>query len=413
MTPDTPTTAPRADSPLRHTRDGGRTMTPTAAADAAALPRAARRLLTGFFAGLGVVMAVWGARMPAVQAAAHLGPGQLAVVLLAAAAGMVAGLQIGGRLAQRHGPARLLTGPAVVFGLSLAALGQCRTLMSLSAVAVAFGLSHGLLDVGVNAAAVQCQHGYGRSIISGLHAAYSLGALTGAGLAAVTTWVSHQAVFAAVGAGLALTAAAAGPKTQHIQALAQSPSSAERASNSPRSTGLGRSTMWLLGSLAAACLLAEGAATDWAAVHLRHLGASESAAASAYALYSAAMAAGRLLGDRLTARYGAITVVRAGALLASAGLGASLITDSAPAALAGWMALGLGLSTAVPSLITAAGRGGPRAVGTVAATGYTGLLAGPAAIGALASILTLPTALVLPVALAAVVAATARRALES
>ncbi|GAB7101690.1 hypothetical protein JCM4814A_00040 [Streptomyces phaeofaciens JCM 4814] len=66
-----------------------------------------------------------------------------------------------------------------------------------------------------------------------------------------------------------------------------------------------------------------------------------------------------------------------------------------------------------PSLITAAGRGGPRAVGTVAATGYIGLLAGPAAIGALASILTLPTALVLPVALAAVVAATARRALES
>ncbi|MFJ8787209.1 MFS transporter [Streptomyces sp. NPDC102476] len=387
-------------------------MTATIAVDATAPPRAARRLLIGFFVGLGVVMAVWGARMPAVQAAAHLGPGRLSVVLLAAAAGMVAGLQIGGRLAQRHGPARLLVTPAIVFGLSLGALGQCRSLTSLCVVAVAFGLAHGLLDVGVNAAAVQCQHGFGRSIMSGLHAAYSLGALAGAGLAAATTWVSHQIVFAAVAAAVALAAAAAGPKVRHIQALDQHPAGEEH-SDSGRPKGLSRSTMWLLGSLAAACLLAEGAANDWAAVHLRHLHASESTAASAYALYSAAMAAGRLLGDRFTARFGAVTVVRAGALIASGGLAAGLLANSAPAALAGWMALGLGLSTAVPSLITAAGRGGPRAVGTVAATGYIGLLAGPAAIGALASILTLPTALVLPAVLAAVVAVTARRALES
>lgn len=387
-------------------------MTATIAVDTAAPPRAARRLLTGFFVGLGVVMAVWGARMPAVQAAAHLGPGRLAVVLLAAAAGMVAGLQIGGRLAQRHGPARLLVAPAIVFGLSLGALGLCRSLTSLCVVAVAFGLAHGLLDVGVNAAAVQCQHGYGRSIMSGLHAAYSLGALAGAGLAAATTWVSHQVVFATVAAAVALAAVGAWPKVRHIQALDQHPGGEENSgSGGPK--GLSRSTMWLLGSLAAACLLAEGAAVDWAAVHLRHLDASESVAASAYALYSAAMAAGRLFGDRFTARFGAVTVVRAGALVASVGLAAGLLANSAPAALAGWMALGLGLSTAVPSLITAAGRGGPRSVGAVAATGYVGLLAGPAAIGALASVLTLPIALVLPAVLAAVVAVTARRALES
>ncbi|MEU1095947.1 MFS transporter, partial [Streptomyces sp. NPDC005877] len=45
-------------------------VTATITVDAGAPPRAARRLLTGFFIGLGVVMAVWGARMPAVQAAA-------------------------------------------------------------------------------------------------------------------------------------------------------------------------------------------------------------------------------------------------------------------------------------------------------------------------------------------------------
>src|SRR5262249_6643950 len=139
----------------------------------------------------------------------------------------------------------------------------------------------------------------------------------------------------------------------------------------------------------------------------------EATAAAAYALFSAAMATGRLCGDKLINRYGASTVVRTGATLAAAGLGIGLAIHTVPAALLGWMALGAGLSTAMPSLITAAGRGGPRAVGTVAATGYLGLLAGPAAIGALASVTSLPAALALPVVLAAVVALASYRALES
>ncbi|THC47373.1 hypothetical protein E7X58_28115 [Streptomyces sp. A1499] len=36
--------------------------------------RHSRALLTGYFLGLGAIMAVWGARMPAVQQAAHCEP---------------------------------------------------------------------------------------------------------------------------------------------------------------------------------------------------------------------------------------------------------------------------------------------------------------------------------------------------
>ncbi|MFC8373803.1 hypothetical protein ACFUIT_38665 [Streptomyces sp. NPDC057239] len=124
------------------------------------------------------------------------------------------------------------------------------------------------------------------------------------------------------------------------------------------------------------------------------------------------MVTGRLFGDRLNARFGPTTIARAGAALAATGLGADLLIGSAPAALIGWTALGLGLSTAVPSLISAAGHGGPRAVAAVAATGYLGLLMGPAAIGALASLTSLSIALALPVLLAAVVALSAHRALD-
>jgi hypothetical protein len=217
----------------------------------------------------------------------------------------------------------------------------------------------------------------------------------------------HQHVFTAVGALTALAALAFAPVIRAvIHPEDVTPADQAEAPDSDRAAGTSRSAMWLLGALAAACLLAEGAAVDWSAVHLRSLEASP---AAAYAAYSASMAAGRLCGDRLTSRYGTVTVVRAGATLAAIGLGAGIAADSAPAALAGWMALGLGLSTAVPSLITAAGRGGPRTVGTVAATGCLGLMAGPAAIGALASLTGLTVALALPVLLAAVVAAAGRQ----
>ncbi len=400
------------DSPA-HARAGGRPMTAIAPAEQSAPPTGDRRLLLGVFAVMGLVMAVWGTRMPSVQRVANLGTGHLSLVLLGAAAGMVAGLQLGGRLADRHGPSRLLVVPAVVFGLALALLGQCRTLPTLITAAVVFGFAHGLLDVGCNVSAVHCEIASQRSIMSGLHAAYSIGALCGAALAAVTTWMSHEVLFAMVGAFTVLAAATAVPAVGTATSLDHAPERPEAVPDEAKPAQTSHTKVWLLGALAAACLLAEGAAADWSAVHLHSLNSSEATAAAAYALYSAAMAVGRLAGDRLTGRYGAPALVRAGATLAAAGLGAALIAGSAPAALLGWMALGAGLSTAMPALITAAGRGGPRAVGTVATIGYLGLLAGPAAIGAIASLTSLTTALALLVVLTATVAVVSHRALES
>ncbi|GAA0352379.1 hypothetical protein GCM10009540_85880 [Streptomyces turgidiscabies] len=248
--------------------------------------------------------------------------------------------------------------------------------------------------------------------MSGLHAAWSIGALCGAALAAVTTWMSHEVLFAMVGALTVLAAVTAVPAVR-ATSLDHAPVRPETVPDEAKPAQTSHASVWLLGALAAACLLAEGAAADWSAVHLHSLHSSEATAAAAYALYSAAMATARLTGDRLTRRYGAPALVRAGATLAAAGLGAALIAGSAPAALLGWMALGAGLSTTMPALITAAGRGGPRAVGTVTTIGYLGLLAGPAAIGAIASLTSLTTALALLVVMTATVAAVSHRALES
>lgn len=373
-----------------------------------------RRLLTGYFAALGVVMAVWGARMPAVQQAADLSTAGLALVLLAAAVGMVIGLHVGGRLAAPAREPLLLTSGAVGLAAALAVIGVCRTPLTLALGAFVFGIAHGVLDVALNAAAVRCQDRLGRFIMSSLHAAYSLGALGGAGLAALSAHTSHTWLFAVTGLAVASAAVTTAPVARTLGMLEPTTPATSRRSPDPKdSPGLPRARLWLLGALAAACLLGEGAAADWAAVHLHSLDASTAVSAAAFALYSASMVAGRIAGDRLIAHFGAPMVVRIGAVLAAAGLTAGLALATVPAALAGWAALGLGLSVTIPSLITAAGRGGPRAVATVSVTGYAGLLAGPALIGALATLTALPHALLLPALLAAAVAALSRKALEN
>ncbi|WP_030614355.1 MFS transporter [Streptomyces fulvoviolaceus] len=371
-----------------------------------------RRLLTGYFAGLGVVMAVWGARMPAVQNTAEVSTAGLALVLLAAALGMVAGLQTGGRLAHPARLPALLTGGAIALAVCLAVLGVCRSLESLLVAAFVFGAAHGVLDVAVNAAAVRCQDAHGRPIMGRLHASFSLGGLTGAALASATAHTPHTVLFAGVAA---IAATAAGTATRLTRCLASpglEPVHNRVAPGLDERGGLSRPRLWLLGALAAGTLMGEGAAADWAAVHLHDLGATAATSVVAYGVYSAVMAAGRLAGDRLTARFGAPAVVRAGAALAALGLAIGLAGSTIAFALLGWAAFGLGLSVTIPSLITAAGIGGPRAVATVAVTGYVGLLAGPALIGALATVTALPHALLLPALLAAAVAALAPKALE-
>ncbi|MFF0201892.1 MFS transporter [Streptomyces sp. NPDC005017] len=372
-----------------------------------------RRLLTGYFAGLGAVMAVWGARMPAVQQAAGLSNADLALVLLTAALGMVAGLQTGGHLARPTRLPALLTSGAIGLAACLAALGACRSLDTLLAVAFVFGTAHGVLDVAANAAAVRCQNAHGRPIMAGLHASYSLGALAGAAVAAATAHTPHTLLFAGVGATATAAACATTRATRCLAAPGLEPVPGPGTPSPDEHGGLSRPRLWLLGALAAATLLGEGAAADWAAVHLHSLDATAATSAAAFALYSAAMAVGRLAGDRLTTRFGAATVVRIGAALAALGLTTGLAGSTITFALLGWAVFGLGLSVTIPSLITAAGIGGPRAVATVAVTGYVGLLAGPALIGALATHTALPTALLLPAFLAAAVAALSRKALEN
>ncbi|GGO59065.1 MFS transporter [Streptomyces lasiicapitis] len=365
--------------------------------------RRARRLLTGYFAGQGVMMATWATRLPAVKETADLTPGRLSFALLAASAGMISMLLVSGRLAERpHGTGLLLVGAALVLGAALVVLGQVRSFIALVVAAAFFGAGQGLLLVPMNAAGVECEARYGRPVMSSLHGAYSIGAVCAAGVATATATVPHGIVLAIVGGTVIVAALLAAPVTVSL-APAQAPTATEDPK--VRTTWV----VWLLGGMIAGGLIAEGTALDWSAVHVRSLGASATTAAAAYWLYGAGMAAGRLMGDILTSRLGPQTLLRTGAVVAAVGFGVGLAATNTPAAtpaaLTGWALLGFGLSPIVPLLYSAtAGSYGPRAVASVSLIGNVGLLAGPVAVGGIATATSLPLALLVPVALVAALA---------
>jgi hypothetical protein len=124
------------------------------------------------------------------------------------------------------------------------------------------------------------------------------------------------------------------------------------------------------------------------------------------------MAVTRLVGDRLTIRWGPVSVTRAGGIVSALGLTLALVVQTTPAALVGFAAMGAGLATVVPIAFRAAGSvpGIPAGAGIAAITmvGYAGFLVGPPLIGAVAEATSLAIGLGIVVALLLVLVALAR-----
>ncbi len=160
-----------------------------------------------------------------------------------------------------------------------------------------------------------------------------------------------------------------------------------------------RGFVLFLGVLCGVLFLAEGTVLDWSAVFLSsHAGLPRERAGLGYAAFALAMTVGRLTGDGIVHRLGAIRIVQLGGACAAAGMGLTLV-PAWPAALAGYALVGAGLSNLVPVLFSAAGRQTvvPENVAVPAITtlGYAGVLAGPAAIGFVSQRASLPVAFAL------------------
>jgi predicted MFS family arabinose efflux permease len=354
------------------------------------LGRARIATLVAFFAS-GAVYAGWVPQIPLVKIRLGLGDQALGAALFGLAAGGIAALPLTAWLITRFGSRRVMLAGGLAFCVLLPLLPVAPSWTALTLLLFLFGAGHGMMDVAMNAQAVDLEVRRGRPLMSSFHAFFSLGNFAAAGgcgllfAAGLPAALTALAIAAVMLAGLIATAGWLLPGT------------AERVAAAPalvRPSGL----LLTLAALAFAGLLAEEAMTDWSTVFLRFArGTSEAAAAGGYAAYAAAMAVGRLIGDRLVQALGPARLIRAGSLFAAAGLALAIASPWAGAAVIGFAAVGFGIANTMPLLFGAAGRA-PRVkpghgIAVVATAAYGAFLVGPLMIGFTAERLSLPTAL--------------------
>ncbi|MPQ96681.1 MFS transporter [Modestobacter sp. I12A-02628] len=362
-----------------------------------------RVAVAALFALDGFVMGSWAARVPDVSAGLGAGHAALGGALLCLSLGALACMQVTGALCSRVGAGLVASVAAVLVCATTVLPGLAGSMPALCAALLVFGGATGMLNVAANSIGVQVEARAGRPLLSGMHAAFSLGGLGGALAGALASAVLGVAVhLVVVAAACLLLTAWAAPAL--VGGDTEAPSPARRTAT----TRAGRPTAVLvvLGVIAGCTAFGEGGVTDWAALYLREdLAAGPALAAAGYAGFSLAMACGRLAGDRLVRRLGERQVLVGGALLAAAGGSAAVLTSSLPVALAGFVLVGLGLANVFPLSIARAGAlGGAGGVALSTTIGYTGLLGGPPLIGFLAAHAGLAVALGVVAVLAVLVA---------
>jgi MFS family permease len=358
----------------------------------------------------GAVTGSFATRVPWLQEHAHISAGRLGLALAFPAIGSVLALPLASSLSHRFGSRASLRVLLSMWTLALALPSLAPNLLTLCAVLFAYGASAGMSDVVMNAIGVETEDRLGRSIMSGLHGLWSVGALLGSAGGTLATDLGsdarlHLALASAILTAVGLLACRGvldvrgGPGSQAPPRFALPPRSA-----------------LVIGMVGFCAVFAEGASLDWSAVYLRDvLGTSAGLAAASTTSFTFTMAVTRIAGDRLVDRCGPVRTARMGGVLATAGAVLVVAAPGPPAAMAGFALLGAGIAVTVPLAFAAAGRSGAdagQAIAGVASVTYSSGLVAPSVIGGIAdaSSLTVSFGVVSVLALGLVVGAGVLRA---
>ncbi|WP_217235365.1 MFS transporter [Streptomyces sp. AC555_RSS877] len=372
------------------------------------LRRGRASLAFSFFAQ-GVAFALLVTRIPAIQdrygVSDALLPAFLAAVPILAGVGSVSTEQ----LVKRIPPSRVLRWSQPVVLLALLGVGAGESMLQLGVSLAAFGLAVGALDASMNMLGVSLQRAYRRSIMLSFHAVYSLGGILGASLAWVgahwhlALWVSYVPVV------LVLLPAALVGSRWYVDGGGDADVVEEKGEGGALAFKL------LLPLCLVMCFayIGDSTVSNWSAKYLQDvLGSSEQLATVPYNVYMVTTLVGRALGDLGVGRFGAVAVVRAGALVAAVGFGVVAVAPGPWVGMLGFTLLGLGLCVLVPQTFAAAGRLFPgasdAAVARLNVFNYVGFLVGSPLVGALGDAWTYRGAMLVPMVLVLVTLVYAR-----
>ncbi|MFD9717965.1 MFS transporter [Streptomyces sp. NPDC059076] len=364
--------------------------------------RQARSALLLIFLVHGAVFALLVTRIPAIQDRYGLSDAALPAFLAAVPILAGVGSLSASRLVQRVPAPMVVRVLQPVICLTLVGVGSGRSVWHLALSLAVFGLMVGALEATMNMTGVGIERGYGRSIMLRFHGAASLGGIVGALLAwAGAHWdVSLSVLYTVSVVVLLPIGVAAGPRLSAVELRGEI---AAQTSKTERPAVPWKPLLPLCLIMGVA-VVADSTATNWSAKFLQDtLGSSEAVATLPYALYMVATLVGRGFGDQWVRRWGAVSVIRAGAVLSAAGFSVVAAAPGPWAAVFGFGMLGAGLSVIIPQVFTVGARLLPgssdTAIARVNLFNYVGFLVGPPLVGAVGATVSYRAAMCVPLLL--------------
>jgi MFS family permease len=373
--------------------------------------------VTAAFGLGGIAVSTWGPRLPAIKSRLGIDTAAIGLLLGTITVGALLGLLACTAIRNRFGSRRTLGGALLVIAAAMTLMGLGLLLEVVGLVAVALvivGFAIGVLDVIINVEGSAIEQAAGRTLMPGMHAAWSIGAVLGSaiGAACAALGITPTAQFIAEGvlvAGASFVLAPGIPRGNRAF-------SSENVKNRREKLRLFLSgwldlRLLLIGVVLLGVELGEGSAGNWLtlAVHNDH-GQTVAIAALYFTAFASGEALARIFGGPVVDRLGRVRTIRVTTALGIIGVTLFITSGSRWIVLVGVLAWAVGVSMGFPLGMSAAAESGPDAaarVSVAASIGYFANLAGPPAIGALAQRVGLLGALWVLVALFAVAFAAA------
>ena len=346
------------------------------------------------FAIPGFSIASWVSRTPTIRDALGASTAQMGWIIFGLAVGSIVGLLSASHLIAHKGGRFVMVAGLVVSSIGIVVVGMGGSWLA-SSISVflglaVFGLGNGICDVAMNVEGTAVEKAAQKSLLTGFHAAFSVGTLLGAmaGSAFIKLGVSVPVHMAVAGVVILLSIA-------YLYKFVPAGTGKETVTNSmePPMSARERMAVWkerrtvLIGIIVLGMAFAEGSANDWLPlVIVDGYNVTPDMGSFAFGLFVAAMTIGRAAGGMLLDRFGRVAVLRASALFAVAGLLIVILGPSYTVAAVGIVFWGLGAAFGFPVGLSAAGddpRGVAARVGAVSTAGYIAFLVGPPFLGLL------------------------------
>jgi MFS family permease len=336
---------------------------------------------------MGLCFSSWASRIPDIKTLLHLNDALFGSILFALPVGQFLMMPFSGKLVTRFGSHRIIPFALPAYTICLINIGLVKEGWQLAIALFLFGIAGNLCNISINTQGVSAERLYGRPIMASFHGGWSLAGFTGAfiGLLMINLKVVPYLHFISVILIVWIIVRINHPFLVRVKSGMNNDEPRRKFFNKPDSVLL------QLGIIGFCSMASEGAMFDWSGIYFKDVvKAPSSLVILGYTSFMIMMATGRFVADYMISKIGRQKLLQICGVLISTGLYTSVLFPHLIPCTIAFMLVGLGVSSIVPTVYSAAGRHSKVPAGialaTVSSVSFLGFLMGPPLIGYISEI---------------------------